>query len=72
MQRESMSISDVNDRSMHQQTSLAMSQGLEQDKAAKVGLKNPEGARIGAQEAMELMTGLKFYNQQGQQQKEQL
>eukprot|EP00752_Nemacystus_decipiens_P004989 g4537.t1 len=42
-----------------QQKSLAMSQALEKDMAAKFNLKNPQAARIGAQAAMKFMTGIR-------------
>lgn len=61
MEQESMSLSDFKDQSMHQQTSLAGPRGVEQSQAAG----------IGAQEAMELMTGLRA-NQQVRPQNQQL
>lgn len=50
-----------------QQKSLAMSQALEQEMAAKFNLKNPQAARVGAQAAMKFMTGLNR-NKQAQEQ----
>ena len=50
MERGSMLLSDVKDHSMHR-TSPAGSHDL--------GPSNPDGAGIGAEEAMEFLTGLK-------------
>lgn len=82
MKRESMTFSTAhhNNRPQQdlagaaadaQQKSLAMSQALEQEMAAKFNLKNPVAARVGAQAAMKFMTGLKRNNEEQQEEKEQ-
>lgn len=48
-----------------QQKSLAMSQAMEENLAAKFNLKNPVAARVGAQAAMKFMTGLKRRQEDG-------
>ncbi|CAN0255603.1 unnamed protein product, partial [Ectocarpus fasciculatus] len=49
----------VSEAAEAQQKSLAMSQAMEENLAAKFNLKNPVAARVGAQAAMKFMTGLK-------------
>ncbi|CAM9175603.1 unnamed protein product [Ectocarpus sp. 12 AP-2014] len=49
-----------------QQKSLAMSQAMEENMAAKFNLKNPVAARVGAQAAMKFMTGLKRRQEDGE------
>ena len=53
-----------------QQRSLAMSQTLEQEIAAKLDLKNAPSARVGAQAAMKFMAGLNRNHHQQQEQQE--
>lgn len=55
----------VSEAAEAQQKSLAMSQAMEENLAAKFNLKNPVAARVGAQAAMKFMTGLKRRQEEG-------